>query len=306
MSGLSLGTASSYFRQDLFTGWDFTSSSFKDPFEARLFRVDRFKTIYDRPTKRQKMTFGAEVDLPESSVVRRESDQNIFLVSRTLEREYWKGETNYDNVATLHRVMPQAGGLGTYRQASVEGIGDDLGPVVLSDAADVYMDTELRTAKDVDTSEEVHQSNVNAFVSDNVVPVSGDYFSLGDRSFLVETVTVDSGFLFCRLWEQPSTYTDGVYKFRSDETTTYNPATGVVSKVAAESREFSFIPGHSISSAEIERYGVSLQKTIYIYKRHLGFEPKLDDTIEIGGQDYRIKHIELSRLEPQWKLGLGV
>jgi hypothetical protein len=305
MPGLSLKTAAQAFHGDRFYGWDATTDTFTRPFYGRLFIADRFKTIYNRPTRRQKLTMPEGVRLPASYVIRRQQDSEVFLLSTLVEKEYWKGVEHYDSIGTVHRAMPDTGGAATHHAYGTTGSGAALGTVGVTASTKVYVDLEMRTTESEDLTEKLKTGHYVCYHSVNVEFTPGDYLEFDGKHYRVEVETFDSGFGFSRLVQEDPCYTNGVYYYEGSATVAYNPATGVASSSGAVSTPFSFIPGFMVDSFDSSSQSYDNDSTIYVYARHLGFTPKAEDRVEIGGKTLRVKRVEHSALQLQWKLEVG-
>lgn len=306
MSGLSLRTAASYFRGDSFTGWNQNTGVFGDEFVGRLFVIDRFKSIYNRPTRRQKMTISSDIILPESYVVRREQDQEIFLVSHLVEKEFWKGSDNYDNVATLHRVKSIGSGSASFYSARTYGTDDDLGFVEVLEESSGFVDLELRSTSREDATLDVSIDDYVATYSNNFEPEPGDYFFIDGSYYRVENPYVDSGFKCARVTHEEPAYTECTYKLRNPPTVSYDPSTGVVDRGTQDDRDVSCLIGSSKEIRNTDTGAMGKELTVYIYERHIGFVPHVGDRVIIKETEYRIEDIEYSKLELQWKLKVSV
>jgi hypothetical protein len=95
MSGLSLQTAATFFNYEDFNAWNPATSTFAFQLTGKLRRIDRFQTIYHRPTRRQTLSFQDGSTIPASGVLQHAPSGAVFIVSDSVEPEYWKGTALY-------------------------------------------------------------------------------------------------------------------------------------------------------------------------------------------------------------------
>jgi len=299
MPGLSLKVAAQRFQDETYDLWDSGLDDFVGTMVGRLFRVDRFKTIYHRPTRRQKMTVKDMGSLPDSMVIRRQLDGEVFIVCDTNEREFWAGQ-NYDNVITVNRVA----GKGSLVKARVLGSGDDLGAVNLNLEIPTYLDFELRTATDEPGTQDIFIGNYIAVFSKNAADARpGDYFKLGDDTYRVDLLYVDSGFQHARVVKEPFSYVTANYKLHTGGRA-YDPSTSTYNTGAAVDRAVSIIIPNIKKEQDAERDYRQVVDA-FIYKRHIGFRPKLQDELQVDGDTYEIVEVTEFGENDQWKLRLS-
>lgn len=301
--GVSLKSVSKRFSTDIFSPWDAVNDRFlvskSDQFKGRLFRVDRFTTIYHRPTRR---AFIAWVeDLPASGVIRREGTEEVFLVSETMKSEVLDGRYVYDRLRQSHLATPPSGGSGAFYPVTTTGTGDDLGPISMSVAVPVYVDTELQGVASAEDTEDVSVSRFLINHSLNVSPQPGDYFKWSNRWFLVNTPYIDGGLRVVRASELVPAYETMTYLKHTGASPGYSPVTGVVSPVTV-SRQFSALIGLNQLTGPTTEFKSTRSMVLYVYVRHIGFDPQLGDAIQHQGVTYQIDRVTMRRDELQWKL----
>ena len=305
MSGLSLKTAATFFNHESFSAWDPVTDTFIDPFIGKLRRIDRFQTIYHRPTRRQTLSCQQPTSVA-SGVLRHDPSGDLFIVSDSVEPEYWKGEQVYEYVSRLNRVEAPSGGLGDYHQAQVLGTGDDLGEVVLAAAEPIYYDLELRTTRNEAGLEEVITAEVIGTLSKNAVPEPGDFYLLSGDYYRVGFVYADAGFQMARLFKEDPAFETVTYQFGTATNAVYDPVTGTMTPATTATRLVSAIPG----DREVKRGPVTQELTqmvrLYIYQRHIGFVPKVDDKLEFDGQPFTVRSVSEDKQERQWIVEVGL
>lgn len=304
MVGATLQTAATYFMHDSFLSWDAATDTFPTSFTARLERIDRFKTIYNRPTRREHLSFQSDVILPASGVIKRQDTDEIFLVSDTVQSEVWQGNILYEKLATLHRVTPDSGGPAAYHAVTTSGSGADLGPVSLATAVPAYLDIELRSMAADRDAVEVMVPEMLAFFSKNVTPEAGDYFLFDGDYYRIEEYYADSGYHSARLVKEDPAYTTLTFK-QSTGTSVYDPATGTVSATTTSRQVSAIITSEKTAR---DRDLVKFQKVLgfYIYKRHIGFTPKVGERFTHDSTEYEVTLVEEGKNADQWHLEASI
>jgi hypothetical protein len=306
MVGLALKTAAGFFQHESFSPWDADTDTFGPSFIGRLQRVDRFRTIYHRPTRRQQLAFQADVTLPTSGIVRHDPTGEVFLLSGTLETEWHKGDQLYERLVALHRASPPSGGLGSYQPTQVLGAGDDLGVVVLGASQPVYYDTELRTVSNEQGLEEATTGEELGVYSKNITPESGDFFLLGGEYYRITYPYIDGGFSLTRMVKEDPSFVTLIYDYGTATDGGYDPATGTVIPPTSATRLVSAIPGKREMARDRESQDYTKTAELFIYQRHVGFEPKVDDTFTLDSQLYKILSVGEDTQEKQWIIEAGL
>jgi hypothetical protein len=286
--------------------WDAVNEAFVSGFTGRLTRIDRFRTLYHRPTRRQKLTFSKDVSLPSSYVVKRDADDEVFVVSETLEREFWRNDDNYDNVVTLHRVVGPSGGVVEHHAARTSGAGDDLGAVTVANVGPGFADFELRTTQREDVTEDVELGNYLVTYSKGIAAQVGDYLKFGDDYYRLSHLYFDSGFYAARAYREAPAYVTAEYQFRNPPQISYDPTTGAVTEPAPATRQVSLLVSKRTTRADAGGDKPDLELEAFVYTHHIGFVPQLLDKLTIDSTVYRVLEVEYSQLQLQWRLRLGV
>jgi hypothetical protein len=299
--GISLAASAARWRNDEFSYWDPATNLFSTTTVlGRLFRADRFTTIYHRPTRRS--TIGLLEAAPASGVVRRRLGGDIFLLSDTQRQEVFQGDHVYDTLRASHLVTAPSGGLAEFHPATLAGTGDDLGAVSLATAVPVYLDLELQTAVSPNDSEETLSGRWLINYSRNVAPKPGDYFKMGDRWFLVQMPYVDGGFYLLRSLEAVVGYHTFTYQLKTGTGSGYNPITGTVGSPETP-RVFSALRGlESMESTATAQATSKRRLELFVYTHHIGFTPNAGDTIKDATRTYRVESVVMRREELQWKI----
>lgn len=298
--GLSLKTAAERFAQDQFSVWDPATDTFSTvTIPGKRFRLDRFTTIYHRPTRRSyiRLLDGA---FPASGVVRREGVGEIYLLSETLGSDVANGDLRYEKLRMGHLVTPPSGGKGTFIAVRTTGTGTNLGPVDLSNTAQAYLDLELQSATAIPENIDSVTPRFLLNHSSNVQPLHGDIFTFQGRDFLVSVPYVDGGLHIARVSELPPAYDTFTYHLRSS-TGGYNPATGAVTSPVTQ-LQFSGIIGRKVKEDTQNTAPVTME--LYVYEHHVGFRFEVGNQIDQAGTKYYIRSVVNRREEKQWFLEL--
>lgn len=304
MAGLDLRTSTTFFQHDLFVPWDAATNTFSGSVAGRLHRIDRFKTIYHRPTRRQKLSLAEDAVVPASGVIRHAKTGEVFLVSLLEEDEVWQGETVYERLVTLHRAVPYSGGYAVFKPVTVSGSGDDLGIVSLTNVQHAYVEVELRSASDERGSLDVEIEEATLHLSANVQAAPGDYITFDGDDYRILVTFSDSGFRAARAVKESPHYETLTYHLQTG-TSSYNPATGTFTEGVAD-RLVSALIGDETAMRERVSDQYSRQLSVYIYQQHIGFAPKVGDTFAYDGRTYTVTKVSQNQRELQWRLEAGL
>ena len=304
--GLSLKTAARRFSNDAFVLWNPINNTFDavPTVYGKRFRIDRFTTIYHRPTRRSYIRL-LTPDFPGVGVIKRVNGGEIYLLSETLHTDVEAGELRYEDIRMSHLVTPPSGGLGQFTPVRTSGSGDNLGVVNLIDQENAYIDLELQSAVNIEESVDATTPRLILNHSANVSPRAGDIFAIGGRTFIVNVPYIDGGLRAARVSELPSPYATFTYRMRSG-TGGYDPVTGTVTSGVTD-RLFSGIIGRTQRDTEqsVTTPSAPTKMELYVYEHHVGFNFVLGNQILHDGTAYYIDAISQRREEAQWKLELS-
>ena len=304
--GLSLKTAAQRFSKDQFAIWDPVTNTFEatPSLKGKRFRIDRFTTIYHRPTRRSYIRL-LSPDFPGVGVVKRVNGGEVYLLSETLNTDIEAGDLRYEDLRMSHLVTPPSGGPGLFTPVRTTGTGDNLGVVDMSVQTPVYLDLELQSAVDVEENVDAITPRFILNHSVNVNPLHGDVFYFNGRSFIVSVPYIDGGLQLCRVAELPPVYETFTYRMRTG-TGGYDPVTGTVTTGVTD-RLFSGILGRikKSDSPTATQQTTPNQMELYVYEHHIGFQFEVGNQVLYGSTAFYINSVLRRREDKQWKVELS-
>lgn len=302
--GLSLKTAAQRFSKDLFAIWDPTTNTFETvpSVKGKRFRIDRFTTIYHRPTRRAYIRL-LDPAFPGVGVIKRSGTDEVYLVSETLHTDIEAGQLRYEDLRMSHLVTPPSGGAGTFTTVRTTGTGEDLGPVDMTTSYNVYLDLELQSAVNVEENIDAVTPRFILNHSANVEPLHGDVFYFNGRSFIVSVPYVDGGLRATRVSELPPAYETFTYRKRTG-TGGYDPITGQVTQGVTDLL-FSGILGRIQKTDDQRQQTTPTQMELYVYEHHIGFQFEVGNVVLKDSTAYYVNAVTRLREDKQWKVELS-
>lgn len=289
------------FRNDRFTFWDPSTDTFGCEVDWRLFRVDRFTTIYHRPTRRRQASVVPDGLFPDSLVVRHEETGDIYIVSQTKRTDSVESG-KYDTLASLHLATPPSGGKGEVVRPTTFGDPGDLGAAILTNVSYVYYDLELRTSSA--EPETVDETQAMMFIT---LPAwvdlrEGDWLFAGTETYEVNEPYYDGGFQLARAIRKPVDLVDMTYMYDEGTGGSYNVTTGVYTPVTATAKNFSGVVYRgSVEASEMgNEQPTELQ--VYIDLGLIDWTPEVDRYVTISGVLHKIIKVVLGKNRKQWHL----
>lgn len=302
MSAFSLKSAAETFRKDEFEGWDSALDEFSGSFFGRRFRIDRFTTIYHRPTRRRHFTFDTGLEVPESRVIRSKVSGDTWVLSDTVKDEDWQATGVYDRVFSGHLVDAPSGGYSRYFTASADDGGGGFTTVSITDAGPIYLDTELRTSNLEKGTEEYAIGEFLLTLSPTYEMRAGDFVQKGGVWFRLEQLYIDGGYRMSRAVSEPPSYSDMLYAVDQGSGGGYNAATGVVTPETAVSTPFSGIVQQLDKSLDSTIPEYLENRMIYVYLHHIDFTPEVGGKITIDGDVFEVYSVGKSKSGVQWEI----
>jgi hypothetical protein len=234
------------------------------------------------------------------SVVQHNLSGVVFLLSPTFEQDAWQGGAAYTEMHRCHKVMPPSGGKGIYRPVTVDGAGDDLGPVTVGPPTVVYLDFERSGSGEPDETTQTVEEEVYAFCSANVTPSPGDFLTLGTTTYRVDEWFHDIGFLAGKAVLAEPAYTTVTFLLPGNAV--FDPATGILTNSAAAERQVSVLIDSSEVVGRPTDRDLDEKQTLYIFTHHIGFDPEPGQQVEIAGRTLRVTRVDSNVEGKQWKV----
>jgi hypothetical protein len=299
---LSLANAAQFANTEWFLFWDPVTDIFGGGVAGRKRRIDPFVSLWHKASRRVNIHFAPGGDVSGVYAIRHNLSGTTYLLSQTFETDAWQGGETYNEMHRGHKAMAPSGGKGQYLPATVSGSGDDLGPVTLGPAVTVYLDVERSGSVRPDETTQLALNESYVFVSANVAPVEGDFLTLGGVSYRVEEAFFDTGFLAAKTVRADPAYTTATFSFPGASAPSYDPSTGGFTAGSWEEREVSvLIDDTEIVGRPTDR-DLEEARTLYVYTRHIGFEPLPGMQVEISGRTHRIVRVDSNVEAKQWKV----
>lgn len=303
----SLRSAAARFQEDLFYCWDDDQEAFDTTSAGqrvgRLFRIDRFTTIYHRPTRRRQITFPPGSPMPSSRVVKHASTGEIFILSDSVRNDAVNNVV-YERIVSAHLAMAPSGGLGTLLRPTITGAGDDPGPADLVEICKLYFDSELRTTQNEPDSEEVATGHYFLTLPNSQTVLDDDWLVFGQQYYKIVEAYPDSGFLMARAVKENYNLVTITYYLNTGAGGSYDASTGTFTPTVRESRQISALISRTADSTVMGGLAEAETLKCYIAIGHIAWDPMLDDVIEISSKVYRVKTVTMGKNGLQWELGL--
>lgn len=265
-----------------------------DAFIGKVMPVDRFLSIFNRPTRRRSIGLSPDITLPVSRTIRNPNTGLIYVVGE-VRKDSFKGVA-YDSVGILHTC--DVTGVVT-RKAPVGPISNP-GGYQTTTIATSYMDMELRAASEPDESVQNFEGNFFLTTHAGVDLKAWDFISYSGDNYQVETVYFDSGLLMARVVKRDDIRVDVTYNRRTN-TAGYDASTGVVTSGIAGYIVTGFFRQFKLSEVD----GEAIKAGDLIFTADLtafGFEPATGDEIVDGSKTYRIGTVRRDFIKRQYNL----
>jgi hypothetical protein len=303
----SIHNAARWFSRETFSIWNPQTGDFYGELIGRKKRIDAFVSLWHRSTRREHLYFLPEAeqqyDLTQAVVLRHDNSGTLYLISETIERDYWINDSQYVTMVRAHRVVPPSGGPAQFFPVRVQGSGDDLGPVVIGPAQACYADTELRSTHKTEDSEETSIGEYFVAYSRNIEEQEGDFISVGGVYYRFMELHSDSGYRYSRASQESPKFKTVEFKLPAAASPAiFDPVTGTMTSSDEVSRQVSVLVGDEIAAGRVAEHKVDESMTLFIYLNHIGFEPYLGQTVIRDGRKYRVISKNLRIEEKQIKL----
>jgi hypothetical protein len=296
---VSIKTAANYFCRDSFSWWDPDTDTFQGSFLGRVRRIDDFVSLWHRSSRRQHFYIRPDAIYTDTGVFIHNNTGQIWLISQTQQFDDWQSAGIYTKMLRAHSLEAPSGVKAEFYPVTTAGSGNNLGPVTVGPAQLVYADLELRTVTKPDDSVEIVTGEYLLAYSRNVTVNDGDFFKHSGSWYRVLEPYGDSGFSYCRAEDLDPAFVTAT--FTLSDTAAFNPVTGAFSTGTATTRQVSVIVGGSKTTGRPSDRDLAEELTLYIYLRHIGFEPEVGMKLTLNSKPYRVisvnKHYENTQYE---------
>ncbi len=302
----SLHNAARFFARETFSIWDPDLNTFYGSLIGRKKRVDAFVSLWHRSTRREHLYFRQPFEqwynLEQAVVLRHDNSGLIYLLSETIERDYWLGDSLYMTMVRAHRVTPPSGGPAQFHPVRVLGTGDDLGPVSIGPTQAGWADTELRSTHDGTETEQVAVGEYFLAYSRNFAARDGDFITVQGSDYRLMEIHSDSGYRYARAVQETPKFKTVEFKLPPSSPAVFDVATGAMTAATEVTRQVSVLVGDSDTQGRTAEHKVAESMTLYVYFEHIGFSPYLGQVIVKDGRRYTITALSKRIEEKQLKL----
>jgi len=296
--------AARQFRTDRFSFWDKGYDTFGCEVDWRLFRADRFTTIYHRPTRRRQASIVPDGLFPESLVVRHEETQDVYIVSETKRTDSVRSG-KYDTLVSLHLATEPSGGKGSIMRPTVTGPPGDLGVADLVSIATIYYDLELRTSSAEPETVDATQAMMFVTLPAWIDLREGDWLFTGQgETYEVNEPYYDGGFQLARAIRKPVDLVDMVYLYDEGTGGSYDVSTGIYTPVSATTKDFSGVVYRNSTEASGMTNEEPVELQVYISSELIDWVPEVNRYVLISGIRHKITSAVLGKNRKQWHLTL--
>jgi hypothetical protein len=305
----SIHNAARFFARETFSIWDPDLDAFYGSLIGRKKRIDAFVSLWHRSTRREHLYFRQDAeqwhDLEQAAVLRHDNSGLIYLLSETIERDYWLDNSPYTTMIRAHRVTPPSGGPARLYPVRVLGTGDDLGPVNIGPAQAGWADTELRSTHDGADTEQVAVGEYFLAYSRNLDAKEGDFIVVGGVDYRLLETHSDSGYRYARTVQEGPKFKTVEFKLPATTPAVFDAATGKLTAATAVTRQVSVLVGDTEIQGRTPEQKVSESLTLYVYLEHIGFTPYLGQVVVKDGRRYTIVSKSIRVEEKQMKLEIS-
>jgi hypothetical protein len=303
----SIHNAAAFFARESFSIWDPATNTFDGgTLIGRKKRIDAFVSLWHRSTRRDHLYFRPEDEqaysVSSAAILRHDNSGMLYLISDTIESDYWLNDSQYTVMLRAHRVMPPSGGLAEFYPVRTQGSGDDLGPVVIGPSELCYIDTELRSTHSAPETEEVTIGEYFAAYSRNITAQEGDFLRFDGSDYRLMELHSDSGYRYARTSQESPKFQTVQFKLPSSTPAVFDPVTGTMTGGTEITRQVSALFGKRLAAGRTPEHDVAEKLELFIYLSHIGFEPQLGRELVWKGRRYRIISLEQRIEERQIKL----
>lgn len=303
----SIRISSGYFKRETFEVWDPLTLQFgPTTLIGRKKRIDAFVSLWHRSSRRDHVYVLPGTSTSEIAALRHVTTGTPYLVSQTMEEDVWQKDGNvYEVMLRCHKVSPPSGGVALHYPVTVAGSGDDLGPVLIGPPVTGFADTELRSTNEAEGTVRVAGAEYFLAYSRNLAVNEGDYLNVAGDDFLVLERHYDSGYSYSRAKQESPHFKTVEFKLPSTTPAVFDPRTGRMTATSEVTRQVSaFVSAHT-RAGDLPGHSISETLVVYIYLRHIGFDPQLGQGVVFDNVRYTIDGLKQSLEDKQWHISLS-
>lgn len=291
------------FMRESFTGWDVASGTFTGPqFSGRMAQVDRFLSIYNRPTRMRQVLLAPGTELPPSLIFRHDGTGEVYIAgsARSDTRFDINDGSPYETIVMAHEVTPNGRGtigLATHHRRAPTGPPSEPGWYVSSQLDSVYVDLEYRTSASQEGVYDARISDFYAWAPVNAPIQELDTLTLDGREYRVTDLYTDMGFLGLKLQQDLDPRVD-LYVVTS-ERGVWNATSHQYDSVETKHEVTAIVSGQR-EQAVWNKLENSIQ--VVIDFAAIGFVPETNMKVELDGIRRTIKNVFTSVGAKQYEL----
>lgn len=293
---MDLRTPAAWFENTWFDGYDEATDTWtENVFQGKVLPVDRFLSNFNRPTRRRTLGLDPSITtIPTSNTIRIPETGAIYMIG-TLRQDATKGSA-YDQIGILHSSAT----LGTVNRRAPTGPSTDPGWLVSSTAGTHYMDVELRSVSEVDEQKERFEGDFFVTLPPHASLLKWDQLLIDTKSYFVEEVYDDSGFVFVRAVQRLDPRRDFVYHSRGN-TATYDPSTRAITDGLVDSNVTGFAMQYGLGNTDLQALKEA-DLVVVVDVDHIGVVPTSEDELTWEGQKYKVEKVAQDFLQEQYQL----
>ncbi len=299
----SIAISAGFFKRETFSVWDQVTKSFGPrTLTGRKKRIDAFVSLWHRSSRREHI-YVRPGDSIENLLALRSASGVVYLVSGTSESDSWQGDGNtYEKLLRCHKVTLPSGGPSAHFPVSVEGSGDDLGPVVIGPSVLGYADTELRSTSEPREQLQVAEAEYFVAYTGNWRVQDGDFVDVNGIWYRILELNYDSGYYYARAKQSNPSFQTVEFKLPSSTPGIFDPVTGRMTAGTEMTRQVSVLVKDQTRLGQMAQHQISERLELYIYQAHVGFRPELGHGLLLNNVRYTVDEVGETTNEKQWRV----
>lgn len=270
---------------------------------GRLGPVDRFLSIYNRPTRMRQMFLKGSVDLPDCKIMKHSTTGEIYLIGGS--RQDARGDIDdgdpYESIVMAHLASPgPTSGLCSITRKVLPTDENDMqvyGWLEDKPIYETYIDLEFRTSSAEKGTYDERVGDYYGWLSDHVQLLPWDYITLNDQAYRVVDVYSDMGFIGIRADKKPDPRINVEIK-TSDRV--YDNATHTFTNDGETHKVTVIIPDDTDAALWANPQETSIQ--VIVPTSNIGIRPEPNMKVTYQGVDRIIKSCFLQASDTEYRL----